>query len=329
MNPSHLQHLACPTCEGPLSLTTEESVNGRVRTGVLTCPTCHLRFPIRDFIPRFVSDERNYAVAFGYQWNRHALTQYDRHSCAPVSEKRFFGTTQWPRHMTGERLLEAGSGSGRFTEHAASTGATVISFDYSNAVDANYRNNGHFDNVLIVQASIYAMPFHLRYFAKIVCIGVIQHTPDPTKSFQCLTKMLASGGNLVVDAYIRLPWWKQMWLTKFWVRPITRRLPPAALYLFCERWVNLWWGVTGLFQKLTGRRILSWFLLIADYRGVYPLPDHVQKEWAILDSFDMLSPAYDFPMSVEEVRKWFVDSGFLNIEVGLWSQGIYGRGTNS
>ena len=326
MNPDHLEHLVCPKCHGDLSLAVSECVDGRIRTGIIECARCALTFPIREFIPRFVANDGNYAANFGYQWNRHWQTQYDRYSGAPISETRFFDSTQWPRRMPGEMLLEAGSGSGRFTEFAASTGAFVISFDYSDAVEANYRNNGHLPNLLIVQASIYEMPFRPAHFSRVVCIGVLQHTPDPLKSFLCLADALKRGGSLVVDAYIRLPWWKQMWLTKYWVLPITRGLPAPVLYSFCERWVHLWWGTTGLFQRLTGRRILSWFLGIADYRGVYPLRDEIQKEWSILDSFDMLSPAYDFPQRVENVRDWYERASLVQIEVGEGFNGIYGRG---
>jgi SAM-dependent methyltransferase len=326
VNVAHLQHLVCPRCHGPLTIENATLVGERVSSGSLQCARCPVSYPIRRFIPRFVADAGNYASNFGYQWNRHWQTQYDRYSGAPISETRFFKSTEWPRDMPGELLLEAGSGSGRFTEFAVSTGAFVISFDYSEAVDANYRNNGDRANLLILQASIYEMPFPRAYFSRVVCVGVLQHTPDPRNAFLCLANALRPGGSLVVDAYIRLPWWKQIWLTKYWVLPITRRLPAPSLYRFCERWVNLWWGPTGLFQRVTGRRVLSWFLLIADYRGVYPLPDHIQKEWSILDSFDMLSPAYDFPQSVESVQAWFDDAGLVNTQVGEGFNGVYGRG---
>ena len=65
-------------------------------------------------------------------------------------QKRFFESSKWSRDLKGETILEVGSGSGRFTEHAVSTGAMVISLDYSIAVEANYASNGHNKNLLIV-----------------------------------------------------------------------------------------------------------------------------------------------------------------------------------
>ncbi len=327
MRPAHLDHLCCIKCRGGLRLDARETDAQGVKEGALFCVGCGATYQIVRHIPRMLSGERNYSGNFGFQWNRHYRTQYDSYSGIPASAERFRQETRWADDLSGERLLEAGSGSGRFTEHAAKTGATVISFDYSDAVEANYRNNGHLENVLILQASIYEMPFRPASFEKVLCIGVIQHTPDPEQAFKALAAMLAPGGNIVIDVYERHPWWKQMWLTGYWVRPITRRLPSRTLYPFCERWVKFWWGITGLSYRLTGRRALSWFLCMADYRGHYPLSDAMHKEWSILDTFDMLSPAYDNPKTIPEIQAWFDASGLTEVEVKHGYNDIEARGT--
>jgi ubiquinone/menaquinone biosynthesis C-methylase UbiE len=58
--------------------------------------------------------------------------------------------------------------------------------DYSYAVDANYAFNGGKNNVFIVQAEVYKMPFRENFFDKLFCFGVLQHTPDPEKAFLLL-----------------------------------------------------------------------------------------------------------------------------------------------
>ena len=55
---------------------------------------------------------------------------------AQIFLKKIFESSKWNRDLKGETILEVGSGSGRFTEHAVSTGAMVISLDYSIAVEA-------------------------------------------------------------------------------------------------------------------------------------------------------------------------------------------------
>lgn len=326
MRRPHLVHVRCPECGAGFRLTATEEVGDRVKTGALACEQCAATFPIRGFIPRLVRDQANYASDFGFQWNRHYRTQYDSESGIPVSEDRFFKETCWPREMPGQLVLEAGSGSGRFTEHAASTGAMVVSFDYSNAVEANYRSNGDKPNVLIVQADIYRLPFPKAYFDKVFCIGVIQHTPSPEDSFKSLVTMLKPQANLVIDAYEWLPWPKGYLETKYWVRPITKRLSHETLYKFCVFWVNLLWPLLKLSYRITGRRTLSWFLLVADYRGVYPLSEERLKEWSILDSFDMLAPEYDFPQTIESVTAWYQSNGLVNLDVKKGYNGIQGSG---
>src|SRR3990172_1480901 len=123
-----------------MSYVPRQPRTSQLKEGSLKCSGCSMPYPIVNFIPRFLSDQTNYCSGFGYQWNKHYQTQYDRYSGIPISERRFFEETRWSRNEKCEILLEAGSGSGRFTEHATSTAAMVVSLDFSNAVDANYLN---------------------------------------------------------------------------------------------------------------------------------------------------------------------------------------------
>ena len=102
----------------------------------LICTGCGSVYPIVNGIPRFVTGG-NYADSFGMQWNLHRRTQLDSFTGVPTSRNRLFMATAWPERLTGEVILEAGSGAGRFTEVLITTGAQVYSFDYSAAVEAN------------------------------------------------------------------------------------------------------------------------------------------------------------------------------------------------
>jgi ubiquinone/menaquinone biosynthesis C-methylase UbiE len=267
----------------------------------------------------------NYASSFGVEWNRHARTQYDSYTGTKISETRFFEETHWPRELHGETILEVGSGSGRFTEQAASTGAMIVSMDYSCAVDANYKSNRHKSNVLIVQGDIYSMPFRANFFDRLFCIGVLQHTPDVEQAFFSLLKYLKPGGNLAVDVYC-YRWWIHLLWARYWVRPITRRLEPEALYKLCERYVSVMWPIARLIHRLPKGRYINSALLIADYKGVYPLSEEMLKEWAILDTFDGLSAFYEHPQSLRTVRTWFEKAGLESTEVDYGYSVIVGRG---
>lgn len=73
------------------------------------------RYPIVKGIPRFVPAE-NYADAFGEQWNRFPKTQLDSHTGRIVSEERLARCMRGMlQKIPSKRVLEAGSGAGRFT----------------------------------------------------------------------------------------------------------------------------------------------------------------------------------------------------------------------
>jgi SAM-dependent methyltransferase len=314
VRPAHLEHLCCAECGGNLLLAADQTDDaGRVVAGRLTCEGCASVFPIVSYIPRFVPIE-NYASGFGLEWTIHDRTQYDRESGTRLSEARFYDETRWPRHLDGELIIEAGSGSGRFTEHAAETGATVLSFDYSYAVDANYRSNGNRSNVLIVQADLFNMPFRAGYADKLFCFGVLQHTPDPRAAFLSLPRHVKPGGRLVADVYLKT-FAKHALRTKYWVRPITRRLPPERLYVWTRRYVALMWPVARLLRRIPKvGPALNWRLLIGDYSRHHD-DDAVLRTWAELDTFDMLAPRYDSPQPVSAVHDWGREALLDEVEI--------------
>lgn len=328
MREGHLKYLICPACQGRLMIAeAHELHDGEIKEGVLQCGSCGKTYDIIRHIPRFVPMS-NYADGFGLEWTKHARTQYDAYSGRNISRARFFKQTRWPVRLDGECILEVGGGAGRFTEPAAATGAMVVSMDLSYAVDANYASNGGKDNVLIVQADIYAMPFREASFDKLFCFGVLQHTPTPEQAFQQLPRYLKSGGRLAIDVYRRWHLLKQMTVTKYWVRPLTKHLPPELLYRYSKRYVEWMWPVARLLRKIPfiGRPLIL-RLLVADYQSSYDLSDEILKEWAILDTFDMLSPAYDYPQARETVDAWFGRSGLSDVELQNDAALVVGRGT--
>jgi 2-polyprenyl-3-methyl-5-hydroxy-6-metoxy-1,4-benzoquinol methylase/uncharacterized protein YbaR (Trm112 family) len=322
----HLSYLVCPSCRGDLGLASViEEADRSIETGSLRCEACSRTYDIVRGVPRFVPSD-NYAESFGWQWNVHPQTQYDSHTSTDISAKRFFDETLWPRNLDHQTILEVGCGSGRFTEQALSTGAMVVSMDYSSAVDANYSSHCCNRNALIVQGNIYAMPFRTESFDKVFCIGVLQHTPNVEEAFLNLPQYLKPGGNLVIDVYAIN--WKIFFKMYYLLRPITKRVPHAKLYAFIRRYVDLVWPLTALTGRFPGGRLMNRALFfIADYRGKVPLSEHDHREWAVLDTFDTFSPRYDKPQRLSTVKRWFRNSGLTDVQISFGNNGIVGRGT--
>jgi len=304
--------LPCLTIEGRIEAQFKE---------LLKCCRCLAEYPVVANIPRFVPGE-NYADSFGFQWNKHRKTQLDSFSGLDISKRRVEEATGWPADLSGQCILEAGSGAGRFTEILVKTGAEVYSFDYSTAVDANYLNNGHNKNLHLFQGDIFNIPFAPATFDKVICLGVIQHTPDPAKAFSSLARQVKPGGELVIDVYrddlpARLQW-------KYLLRPFTKRIEQQKLYRLIARLATVLVPLSRMLRKIAGRAGAR-LVPIVEYSHL-GLPDELNKEWAVLDTFDMLSPEYDYPQSLAAVQRWFDEAGFIEVQVRNGLNGVVGQG---
>ena len=316
LEPEILNVFACPACAGHMTIRPQEG-----DTCNLICAGCGVVYPVTKGIPRFVTGG-NYADSFGMQWNRHRRTQLDSFTGVPTSRSRLFTATAWPERLTGEVILEAGSGAGRFTEVLVTTGARVYSFDYSAAVEANAASNGAADNLCVFQADIFRIPVRREAFDKVLCLGVLQHTPDPERAFKSLATHVRPGGQLVVDIYAKRLTAIVSW--KYLLRPITKRMDRERLHRLVERAVDGLLPLAIRLRRIAGRAGVR-LLPITEYSNL-GLPPEINRQWAVLDTFDMYSPAHDHPRTIPTVTRWFEEAGFTQIEVGRGPNGIVGRG---
>jgi SAM-dependent methyltransferase len=324
MNRDLLELLSCPACRQPLSVTVHAEADGEVESGTLRCTACASAYPIVRFVPRFVSAD-NYSSSFGFQWNRFRRTQLDSTTGQPISSRRFFAQSGWtPQEMAGRRTLDVGCGAGRFAEVALGTGARVIAVDYSGAVDACRTNLGPNPRLDVLQADVYRLPFRPRSFDFVYCFGVLQHTPDVRGSFAALVAQLAPGARIAVDLYPRIAL-NLLW-PKYWLRPLTKRMPAEQLLPLVTRMVDVLWPLSLALGRVpaVGRR-LRHALPVANYDGVLPLTPAQLKEWAVLDTFDMLAPAHDHPQTAATLQEWFEAQRLADIEVGRRGL-VVGRG---
>jgi SAM-dependent methyltransferase len=320
-----LDRLRCPVCRGELALADAVEERGEIRSGRLTCPRDSGDYPVIDGIPRFVSLD-NYARTFGFQWNVFRRTQLDSHTGIPISRNRLLAFTGWsPEDFEGKTVLDVGCGTGRFAEAALAMGAAVVAVDYSSAVDACRRNLGGHPSLNIVQGDIYRLPFEPERFDLVYCLGVLQHTPDVRRAFLALPDQVRPGGRLAVDVYPKLL--RNVLWSKYWVRPFTKKMPEDRLLRLVRSMVRYLLPVSVFVGRIpaVGRK-LRYLIPVMNYEGDYPLSREQLVEWAVLDTFDMLSPQYDHPQSAKDLRSWFRSAGMENIEV--FRQGFHvGRAT--
>lgn len=296
---------------------------------VMRCPM-GCSFPVVNGIARFV-DSDNYADAFGRQWNHYRTTQLDSHTGASISRDRLTRLLGGALSIVdGKRVLEAGCGAGRFSEILLASGAHLNAVDLSSAVEANHKNCSHFSNYSVSQASILALPFAPEKFDVVICVGVIQHTPNPEQTIEALCRQVRPGGLLVIDHYSHE---YPVTLSRRFFRALLLRLPKRAALPFCAALTTVFWPIHRLCWSLRHARIFRrlrtlWLHVspLVDYHDPYPqLSPEQLKAWATLDTHDTLTDHFKHLRSAEQIRECLDGCGMEDVETSYAGNGVEAR----
>jgi 2-polyprenyl-3-methyl-5-hydroxy-6-metoxy-1,4-benzoquinol methylase len=298
----------------------------RLKEGkVLTCPG-EDQFPIRNGVPRFVTT--SYADAFGPEAKKYRTTQLDSYSGTTITRdraRRCIGEELWSQ-LSGKQVLEAGCGAGRFTEILLGRGACVTSIDITEAVDSNQENFPLSEFHRIAQADIEYLPFAPQQFDVVFCLGVIQNTPSPELSISCLYKQVRPGGTLIIDHYTH----SLSWYTK--TAPLFcrlfRRLSPEESVKWTEKIVNLLLPIHRMVRNFRpGQMLLSRMSPVVCYYHAFPeLDDHLQREWALLDTHGSLTVWYRHVRTRRQIRRTLEQLGLQEIWCEYGGNGVEARG---
>ncbi len=281
--------------------------NERVKSGYLVSASSDSEYEIKDFIPRFVSDQK-YATSFGYEWHFFKKTQLDSHTGTHISRDRWSDITGYqPEDMKGKVVLEAGCGSGRFLEIVAPFSKKCIGLDMSSAVDAASDNLiRDFSTVDIIQADLNRTAIQKNSVDFVYSIGVLDHIPDTLKGIKSLVSLIKPGGELAVWLYgphLKI-WPGDMY------RFIGSRMDPHRLLTILKKYVP--------FALKTHKipflgKFFKWVLFPAPEYAHLPIPEDMRLEWSILDAYDRFGSIIEKHFSEEQLRKILQDAGLINI----------------
>jgi uncharacterized protein YbaR (Trm112 family)/SAM-dependent methyltransferase len=230
MKQTALDFIVCPVTKQALELTIFRAEREEIMEGALTTPDLRHAYPIIGGVPRLLPPElrrhlatdypdfyatyaqrlpeaaaaepstsapvqRHTQEAFGYEWTWAADYDADNFS-------------DWlPAGHTPEALfqgkvgLEVGCGAGRHAQISSSFAQAHFAVDLSRAVDSAFALNRENPRCHVVQADAFHLPFRLRSFGYVYCLGVLQHMHDPPQGFQQLAEYPRPGGALIVNVY--------------------------------------------------------------------------------------------------------------------------------
>jgi SAM-dependent methyltransferase len=307
-------------------LSVESRTGDEVIEGMLIHRTLNKKYPITNGIPRIVDATENYTQNFGFQWQKYKYLQLDSVTKLTLSADRLFDNTKWTKEeLHGKLVLEVGSGAGRFSEILVQTGAKIVSFDYSAAVNSNRLLNGNHENLFLFQGNLFDLPFPDQYFDYVFCYGVLQHTPDPTLAFKSIFGKLKKNGKISIDYYLN-PEKPSIWTTpKYFWRPLTIKMKPQILLGFIKFYLFFWFHIDTLLKLLPkgiGYRLLSRIPLPC-YNYLHSGLSYRQRwQWAILDTFDALSAKYDYPKTKMEFEEMISSVECSDKQVFYGSNGL-------
>jgi len=310
-------------------MTRESSEDAKPdRCVTVNCERCCKSYPVLKGIPRILpelalpstapgsaassseDDTRKFRrtwnrtqSSFGRQWLRYDVQTKDEDK-QTFKNKTGFCLEQ----LSGMKVLDAGCGGGRYAFVTGSAGAQVAAVDISIAVEKTQELCRSLKNVEIVQANLMSLPLPEKSFDRIYSIGVLHHTPDTRKAFEALIPYLKPGGVISIWLY---PEWDPLreTMNRFW-RSLTTRLPLAAIHAFST--------IVSPFGALRGRVYRSnWRFLARAFwqtEKLFPgISNHPDPRQRICDTFDWLTPQYQWHHTDDEVKAWFVYAGLTNV----------------
>jgi len=128
------------------------------------------------------------------------MNMYDTNRRIEVIFKDFLGSES----LENKTLLDAGCGTGIFTQKAISMKAETTSLDIApNLVEITKKKNPTCKGF---EGSILNLPFKDNTFDYVISSDVIEHTPDPYKATIELIRVLKPGGKLCITVPNRSFW---------------------------------------------------------------------------------------------------------------------------
>ena len=297
MNPHTLKQrtilaglLVCPLCRGELKEGAEQ----------YECLNCHRIYPVQDNIPRFLPDlsdgEQQVKRSFNLEHSRYLDSHYLHFT--PRLTQQWLDEIQLPAEwFKGKIVLDAGCGSGRWTYAMAQLGATVVAIDLTDAgVEITHRATAQLENVTVLQASVFHLPFRPESFDLVVSWGVLHHTPNTRAAFGRVAPLVKKGGQLYTMFYEKHNPVKYFFTDL--LRTMLRILPEDRRYTACRQLIiknNLLY------------RLLAQLVICAPYP---PSGDPLEVSTLQLGLYDAYAPVFNHLHTRREVTSWFQDFRF-------------------
>lgn len=255
-------------------------------------------------LDKFITHQKKTAESFAYEWK----TIYRENDFEKNNFLHFMSPFLKEKDFKDKITVDIGCGSGRFTKQAALCGAKIaFGTDLGESVEVAYELNKDIDNVCIIQADIYAMPFKANMDIA-YSIGVLHHLPQPKEGFLSLPKVLKKGGKMIIWVYNRRNNGRALYFYEP-MRAVLKNLPKPLLYKLCYipgGAVHAINGITHGLNKLGAKKLAQ--KIPFSYYANFPF------NMKLNDAFDVLATPKSNYYFREQIEDWFKSGPLTDID---------------
>ena len=348
---SDLQHLVCPTCQTDLRLHTATRTEAQryLIQGTLLCDSCQQQYPVERGIPRFVAGLTGYNATWNYKWEvidrgralNHAILDrsnpaYELHD---IYDRNSYDGRAFERMRHG-LALEIGCGVGQYVlksllEHAP---RKMVGLDLTEGVDtlraiivARYPEL--LERVLLVQGSVFAMPFRRSTFDYVYSLGVLHHTGRTEAAIEAAAAAVKEGGQLNVWVYAAPDYHID---TREPGREALSRWAPLLRLVHERLRSRLWYAALARRSPRDAHKILRVFASDLWYRltrlpvvGIIPKlimspPPHPDRDYREINLFDGYVNTWAENWSESELFPVLRQCNIVLLGISRWRLGFWG-----
>jgi len=286
--------LRCPRCRDEnIVIVGGEGVQG------VECNKCKTKFPIIDGIPVILTTKHE-EKQIKEDWFSHdkAAEHYNR-----IPLHHFWDAEGSPiaKYMNQgiltekKETVEVGSGTGTIAKHMLDKGSIK-----TKCIDIALRSVKHVKklNLPVILATNFNLPLKNNVFDNVISYGVIHHTPNPALCMKELSRILKSGGHLILVLFRKWSFYHLWFLVYAPIPRILRKILGRKLgdlfiypYYLILFYIPFWLGLI-FYQKRIG-------------------PPRLKDVWSTFND-QFLSPHESYH-TIKDVKQWANDNN-LTIE---------------
>lgn len=204
----------------------------------------------------------------------------------------------------GKTVLDAGCGGGQHSRFAAKYAKKVVGVDLNTKEIAKKKTK--FKNIRFVEGDIAKINLH-KQFDIVYSIGVLQHTDNPTKSFQNIKKHLKKNGRMMTWVYSREGNFLNRTFLEFFKRIFFLRIPKNILMILSYMITSLMYLPIYTIYLLP-LKFLPFYYYFQNWRKLSFYRNN-------LNVFDKLNAPQTFFISRKTIEEWYNPKDFRKVHI--------------